>query len=216
MGTINRNKIYEELKEGDIQKILEQQYMSSSKYVLYNLYVFNWESDFLLYTHGGYWHEVEIKITLADFKKDFNKTEKHFILQNGYRIAKNNKFIEQGIDVLEYREEKIKMLRPNYFSYCIPITLKDKVLALIPEYAGLYVIVRGKRLDCIKAPKCIHRKKINGNDLNLTDKFYYNYRNYQNQWLSGTAETIKKLKYQINSLKAEYKAATGYEIKDVL
>jgi len=33
--------------------------------------------------------------------------------------------------------------------------------------------------------------------------------------VSGMAETIKKLKSQINSLKAEYKAATGYEIKDI-
>ena len=56
--------------------------VSSQKYVIENLYVFNWESDKLIETRSGLFYEFEIKVSRADFKNDFkNKKDKHAILE---------------------------------------------------------------------------------------------------------------------------------------
>ena len=66
-----------DINESYIQKRLLSGWKSTHQYVMENLYVFEWESDFLLKTKSGYWYEAEIKISLSDFKADFEKKEKH-------------------------------------------------------------------------------------------------------------------------------------------
>lgn len=68
------------------------------------------ECDLLIVRKSGYAIEVEIKISIADLKADFNKTHGH-------------------------RSTKIK-----YLYYAIPEKLKEKALPLIPENAGLFII----------------------------------------------------------------------------
>ena len=71
MGTIGRRgykRPKQEFTEDAIQQVLAKEYMTNPKYVAYNLHIFPWESDFLICTRAGYWYEVEIKISLADFK----------------------------------------------------------------------------------------------------------------------------------------------------
>jgi hypothetical protein len=83
-----------------------------------------WESDLLVINSQGYLEEVEIKISLSDFKADFtNKKDKH------KRISL----------------DKTKL---HKFWYCVPFELKDKVIDLIPKYAGLLYISRANNV-CI-------------------------------------------------------------------
>lgn len=66
-----------------LQKYLRG-WKSNPKFIVENLYVFDWESDILIKTRSGYWYEVECKISFADFKNDFtHKWQKHELLKTG-------------------------------------------------------------------------------------------------------------------------------------
>lgn len=184
-------------KEQVTEQLLQQHlrgWKSNPKYIVENLYVFDWESDMLIKTRSGYWYEVECKISLADFKNDFtHKRQKHELLKNG--------------------DEKRR--RPNLFYYCVPWYLSAKVYPLLPDYAGLIVLKADGKLNEIKHAHCLHLQKYTDEELKLCDKFYYAYRNWKEnvERHQPTAE-IKRLKDEIAFLKAEYKAVAGCDIKD--
>lgn len=195
MGT-KRNQTL--LTKEQVTELLLQQYLrvwkSNHTYIVENLYVFDWESDMLIKTRSGYWYEVECKISFADFKNDFkNKRQKHELLKTG--------------------DEKHR--RPNYFYYCVPWYLSEKVLPLLPDYAGLIVLTENGRLNEVNRAPCLHKQKYTNEELKLCDKFYYAYRNWKEnvERHQSTAE-IKRLKDEIAFLKAEYKAVAGCDIKD--
>lgn len=172
MGSIgNRNKTDKEgikWSEELIQQQLRYNFLSpnSVKYFTENLNVYDWESDVLKITKSGYVYEFEIKISRGDFKNDFkHKKKKHLLLEN--------------------KENKTKM--PNYFYYVVPEDLitEDEV----PEYAGLIYVhatvigdgrVYYKFQEIKDAPK-LHSNKIDVNNLNLIDKFYYNYIHWKHK-----------------------------------
>lgn len=172
MGSIgNRNKTdKEEIKWSEelIQQQLRYSFLSPSsvKYFTENLNVYDWESDVLKITKSGYAYEFEIKISRGDFKNDFkHKKKKHLLLEN--------------------KENNAKM--PNYFYYVVPegLVTEDEV----PEYAGLiYVhatVIGNSRIyyqfQEIKAAPKLHSNKIDENNLNLIDKFYYNYIHWKHK-----------------------------------
>ena len=130
-----------DINESYIQKRLLFGWKSTHQYVMENLYVFGWESDFLLKTKSGYWYEAEIKISLSDFKADFKKKEKHQILENGFKIWKSWKYNPLTKEKIEYNKE-VKTKRPNYFTYAVPWYLEEQVKPLLPKYAGLLVLER--------------------------------------------------------------------------
>lgn len=114
-----------------------------------NIYIYNWESDVLAVNRKSkYVTEFEIKISKYDFKADFNKKEKHRLLE-----FKN----------------KPQMI-PNYFYYVTPPGLLDK--KDIPSYAGLIEI--GTSVRYIKRAGLLHK---NPSDINyqLLSKAYYKY-----------------------------------------
>lgn len=196
MGT--KSKQTPLLTKEQVSELLLQQYLrvwkSNPTYIVENLYVFDWESDMLIKTRSGYWYEVECKISFADFKNDFkNKRQKHELLKTG--------------------DEKHR--RPNYFYYCVPWYLSEKVLPLLPDYAGLIVLTENGRLNEVNRAPCLHKQKYTNEELKLCDKFYYAYRNWKGnvERHQPTAE-IKRLKDEIAFLKAEYKAVAGCDIKD--
>jgi hypothetical protein len=128
------------------------------KYVINNAFIFNWESDFFSVTESGYVYEVEIKVTRGDFKDDFNKTEKHILLES--ESAESN------------------MKRPNKFFYAAPKGLLNTIE--IPKYAGLIEIPDIDEMPVVsKNAPFLHRE----NSLSLLkdillDKFYYRYRDF--------------------------------------
>lgn len=184
-------------KEQVTEQLLQQHlrgWKSNPKYIVENLYVFGWESDMLIMTRCGYWYELECKISFADFKNDFtHKRQKHELLKNG--------------------DEKHR--RPNYFYYCVPWYLSEKVLPLLPDYAGLIVLTENGRLNEVKRSPCLHKQKYTNEELKLCDKFYYAYRNWKLAMeCHQSSVDIKRLKDEIAFLKAEYKAVAGCDIKD--
>jgi hypothetical protein len=126
------------------------------KYLINNVYIYEWESDFFSVSESGYIYEVEIKISRGDFKDDFNKTNKHILLES------NN-------------PENFKS-KPNKFFYAAPRGLL--ISSMIPEYAGfLEVDPQTKNVTTVKDAPFLHKEK--GIDLIkdiLIDKFYFRYR----------------------------------------
>lgn len=196
MGT--KSKQAPLLTKEQVSELLLQQYLrgwkSNPTYIVENLYVFDWESDMLIKTRNGYWYEVECKISFADFKNDFtHKRQKHELLKTG--------------------DEKHR--RPNYFYYCVPWYLSEKVLPLLPDYAGLIVLTENGRLNEVKRSPCLHKQKYTNEELKLCDKFYYAYRNWKrNMERHQSSVDINRLKDEIDFLKVEYKAVAGCDIKD--
>lgn len=86
-----------EYTETSIQEGLRS-FMSSPKFFLRNMYVFGWESDVLILTNSGYWYEIEIKISRADFHND----QKH----------KSQKF--------NFMADEDTRNKPHYFYYAVP------------------------------------------------------------------------------------------------
>lgn len=196
---IKRKQIPLLTKEQVTEQLLQQHlrgWKSNPKYIVENLYVFDWESDMLIKTRSGYWYEVECKISLADFKNDFKrKWRKHDLLKTG--------------------DEKHR--RPNYFYYCVPWYLSGKVLSLLPSYAGLIVLTENGKLNEVRRASLLHTDKYTDEDLRLCNKFYYAYRNWKECVENHQpTEKIKRLKDEIAFLKAEYKAVAGCDIQDAL
>jgi hypothetical protein len=112
-----------------------------------------WRADFISMTEGGLIEETEVKISLTDFKKDFKKEGKHKILS-----GRNGRSLDS-------REGQI--MSPNWFSYAVPKELVDKVLPLLPEYAGLYYWVQESQLRTVVKPPQLHKEKTKENWKNL-------------------------------------------------
>lgn len=125
-----------------------------------NLYVYNWESDYLAITKSMYAYEVEVKISKADFEKDFEKTEKHLIISGKLNKSGNE-------DICRY-------LKPNYFYYAMPE--KIAVDCDVPDYAGL-IIISGRQMSIWEKAPLLHNEKFEHSNFNLIDKFYYNWQN---------------------------------------
>lgn len=158
--------------ERSIIEVLNKRFMASPKYVLNNLYVYNWESDFLAITNSWYAYEVEVKISVSDFKNDFKKSKKHMFLSSG-----KDKYI------------------PNYFYYAVPDGMISPVD--VPVYAGL-ICIKGKDMYIQKAAPKINKDKM---DLRvfgskLMDKFYYNMKTWEKRARERADADPKKLKKQ--------------------
>lgn len=164
MGTRQSNKGIEYTERG-ILDILNRQFLVSPKWVINNLYVYNWESDYLAITRSMYAYEVEVKISLADYNKDFEKQEKHQVMQ-GWFEARRQALYETG--------DWVRYGRPNYFYYCVPDGLVDP--KDIPPYAGL-AYVCGRNLRKVKDAPILHRDKFDPEAYKMADKFYYNWWN---------------------------------------
>lgn len=191
MGVLRKGNFV--FSEQNILERLRSGYMSNPAYVVANLFVFSWESDFLIKTKAGYWYEVEVKISRSDFKNDRkHKPEKYDIL-----------------------EGRVEGLRPNYFSYCVPSHLLDKVADLIPSYAGISTVDDYGNVRALRMPHMLHGEKLTDENLHLLQKFYYNYSNLR--WKHDKKDDIiSQLRGEVRFLKAEYKAATGVPIYEAL
>lgn len=155
--------------EYKIQQILRKYFLSEStkRYELCNLFVYNWESDYLVITRSGIAYECEIKISKQDFLNDSKKHNKHLIISEGR--------LPEG--------------RPNYFYYAVPkglISAED-----VPEHAGLiYVMEYG--IQYVKEAKKVHNGNFDYEQTNLMDKLYYNYIRYRDLYKESDISSLKK------------------------
>ena len=73
-----------EVNEKNILNVLNRRFLSSPKYLFNNLYIYKWESDYLAITSYMCAYEIEVKISIEDYRNDFKKKEKHRILYNSF------------------------------------------------------------------------------------------------------------------------------------
>lgn len=136
----------------------------AAKYVVSNVYVFRWESDVFVLTRAGMCYDIEIKITKADLKADFQKWQRHEVLEKGEYISRRT---YRGQSVTKPR----KLQRPNRFYFAVPkslgVTSDD-----VPRYAGLLVVEDSGIVRVVKKAPLLHNTKLNLIPT-LCDKFYY-------------------------------------------
>lgn len=92
------------MESKEVYKALSKKYESDNKYYLENTYIYDWESDVFFRTSSHLHVEIEVKISKADFKKDFTKVKKHDILKK--RFNGETWLVERrgGQYVVEYDE----------------------------------------------------------------------------------------------------------------
>lgn len=170
-----------EWSEKKAQTILENYFLSKNTklYEMSNLFVFDWESDYLTITRSGVIYEIEIKISRADFQNDFkHKEDKHMLLES------------------KTLSDMHPNSCPNYFYYAVP----DGLIKTeeVPEYAGL-IYLNPWGVNIVKDAPKINNNKVDIESLKLIDKFYYNMLTWKRRCedLSDAAETIKGLKKEI-------------------
>ena len=206
--------------EENIQFALNNYFTPNSvKYAIDGQYVFEWESDKLIMMRtSGLIYEFEIKISKADFKNDFkNKQRKHTILEgkeeyvpeyyekiekveksklNEDRKKQELEWIHKHFDNNAYYNVKLHK-KPNFFYYVTPVNMLD--VNDIPSYAGLIEINDyGTFITVKKAPK-LHSTKYTPDELDLTDKFYYNMDNWRQKYEKQMNE-IQHLKDTVDEL----------------
>lgn len=153
--------------EQQMLKILNRDLLSNPMYVINNLHIYDWESDFLAITRSLYAYEVEVKMSKQDFFNDFKKDKKHKVLKDG--------IIKVG-GVISYP--------PNYFYYACPPNMID--VSEVPSYAGLiYVDVSKNRKNVVKVAPLIHKQKFDVVGRKLVDKFYYNMLTWKKRAISN-------------------------------
>jgi len=131
----------------DIEKACEQQLKYD--YIISNVYFFPNESDVLLIRKSGITIDVEIKVSIQDFKCDLLKPRHQHLLD------RNKEFIA------------------NHFYFACPEGVIP--LELIPEYAGLYYVCKNGRIKTIKTAPKLHSFKHPYKEP-LFNKLYYAYR----------------------------------------
>lgn len=191
-----QNVKQEELTEQSIQRRLSH-FFATHKYMADGLYVFSWESDKLIWTKSGYIYEFEIKISRADFKNDFkHKHEKHIILASTIARDKAKEmqtalFEEKEKENSHWSRESLERYygdidamakgkrMPNYFYYAVPTGMLEP--DEVPPYAGLIYIDSEYRyvkqsFRIVKEAPQLHKTKYTDAELNLGEKFYYNWQ----------------------------------------
>lgn len=125
----------------DIKTQLFNKFTVKNLHVVDNIFLGNFESDFLYVTKSRFINEVEIKISKSDFNNDFNKgfwrnTE------HGYEYARNRIKNPDKIKNLEFIKKhdllKSGELGLKGFYFAMPEELADQVE--IPDYCGLIII----------------------------------------------------------------------------
>lgn len=181
-----------EWTEYKIQQCLRKFFLSGTtkRYELCNLYVYDWESDYLTITRSGIAYECEIKISKQDFLNDSKKHNKHVIIAEG-RLPKG---------------------RPNYFYYAVPdglISVED-----VPEHAGLvYVTPYGIRI--VKKAKKVHDGKFDYEETKLMDKLYYNYVHYRDLYKESDITEMEKEIKRLNRQIMEYDDMLSERVNEI-
>lgn len=138
-----------EMTERNIQDRLYMTYNAVGVMVVPNNMVFGWEMDTLVVRRSRITIEMEIKVTLGDFRADAAKKEKHEAMTKGYHI----KSAWGG-------ERRVEGWGANYFSYVVPHTIAEKVEAELPKHAGLIIVGEFGHIETKVDPPKLHGGKL--------------------------------------------------------
>lgn len=180
----------------DVESVLRGAYpIQQNRYVVSNIYLFRWESDFLVQSRAGITYEFEIKVSRSDFFADFKKDEKHQALPSGLRKTGTTRFVN-GKPVPE--PDLVPCLRPNFFYYVVPEGLVQPLE--VPAYAGLAYVRPYSPITIVKKAPKLHPEKLVLEPL-LCEKFYI-YFNQRRQRIIQLEYDVDSLKRKINQLEA--------------
>lgn len=120
------------------------------------------ECDVISVSKSDYIYEYEIKISKADFKKDFTK------LKHTNIINEKSTSISKG---------EVVYLLPNYFNFVTPRGLVE--LSDVPDYAGLIYMNDDFTFEIMRKPKLLHGTKASNEFIrklahNLSCKLIFN------------------------------------------
>jgi hypothetical protein len=142
------------LSEGDIQiALFHYCHAKRHVYMTPNVYLYDWESDFISLTKAGTVWEYEIKTSRQDFKKDAGKVGRHQGLETGSRDPDEDerRSLSSGGYYWDWIRKKmdasgrIAVRRPNYFFYVVPEGLIS--IDEVPKYAGLIYVKQEKAIN---------------------------------------------------------------------
>lgn len=102
------------------------------------------ECDCISISKADFIYEYEIKISRADFKKDFSKIKHTNIINENYTKTKMGETF---------------YLLPNYFNFVTPRDLIK--LEEVPDYAGLIFMDDDGSFEVMRKPKLLHNTKAN-------------------------------------------------------
>lgn len=155
------------IKPIDLQKAFYSHTWQRYELVAPNLYLNGKSNEMDIFgaRKSGYVDEIEIKLSLPDFKADFKKYSTSYTKGPPYR----------RIDRLKHDLLREGLLDCNYFSFLMPEDLAER--CEIPDYAGLYIYKppfkthswakRRAMVSEVKRAPLLHKRKI-------TDKQKYN------------------------------------------
>lgn len=177
-------------------------YFQKHTYHTKNCYVFDWEADYLsVEAPQHYIVEAEVKISRADFKRDFKKDKHNLLLAHKKHVITkktsiktflNNKQTSSGVLFL-----KTAHRIPNRFYFAtLPGIIKPDEL---PPYAGLLVYEKGHFTKVKQAPILHKTCNFRRYHHKLFDKFYYRYLGSQRE-LSITKAELAKLKAKVSKI----------------
>ncbi len=159
--------------ETDMQRAFYSAHSQRYELVATNLYL-GWcggEMDIFGLRKSGFIDEIEIKLSISDFKADFKKT---IVIRDG-----PDKYYPGGVPRRKSKHEALKCgeCECNYFSFYIPVEMVDK--CEIPSHAGLYVFDPKNywtKAEEVKKPKRLHSRKISDhNKYHTARKMHYRY-----------------------------------------
>ena len=118
------------------------------------------EMDLVGIRRSGYIDEIEIKLSISDFKADFKKIS---VVEGAKKEVGRNYFHNEQVEIFKHDALQHGLIQQNYFSFLLPETIASK--CNIPEYAGLYVFYTDnagvERIKEEKKAPLLHKRKIN-------------------------------------------------------
>ena len=155
------------MKSFEIQLwLLRALQVNSADILIPNYYFGMYEADIFRVNKQGYTIEYEIKISKADFRKDFTKSHRVFVKNEQGEIEKEEYTDKRGnkykrwktINVTKHQHIQ-EGNRTNKFYFCCPEGLIDK--SEIPKEYGLIYFTPGEylRWRIVKQAKFLHKNK---------------------------------------------------------
>ena len=189
------------MREKLVQNRLFWQFNSASEVLVPNYAPGGWwENDVFRLTKAGFWHEYEIKTSMADFRKDFKKIANHMVTEvtDGHKITEwddKHMLLARHQDpsgfvqptrreelpenhwrrkyAHTYHDHRSIPQGPNHFWFVIPKGLQEKLEPLIPDYAGLMVATvrkEGTPQELVLQPQIVKKAPKLHGDKQFTDK----------------------------------------------
>lgn len=151
----------EEIDTKIVQKAIHSYMMNARNgwVTVPNCYIYG-ECDVLAIDKYRFSYEFEIKRSRADFLNDIRASNK---ILSGKKPKKPKEKKHNALNKGSSRIEEGMV--PNYYIFCVPITILDKVINDIPEYAGLYSYDSSLLIRCEIKERQIHDRQVADKDV---------------------------------------------------